>query len=154
MVDCNATAVRFAGDRRFKAQTTQGGARSLGLFESALDAAICYARNLLEQKSGATEEGVEVVVEEEEEGEEEEGEEEEGEEEEGEEVEGEEGEEAEGEEEGEAEGEEEELTAKESEVAAKVEDLTLLRSDNASGFVNVERRALTLVLTLTLTPNP
>ena len=153
-MDCNATAVRFAGDRRFKAQTTQGGARSLGLFESALDAAICYARNLLEQKSGATEEGVEVVVEEEEEGEEEEGEEEEGEEEEGEEVEGEEGEEAEGEEEGEAEGEEEELTAKESEVAAKVEDLTLLRSDNASGFVNVERRALTLVLTLTLTPNP
>ena len=124
------------------------------MFESALDAAICYARNLLEQKSGATEEGVEVVVEEEEEGEEEEGEEEEGEEEEGEEVEGEEGEEAEGEEEGEAEGEEEELTAKESEVAAKVEDLTLLRSDNASGFVNVERRALTLVLTLTLTPNP
>ena len=153
-MDCNATAVRFAGDRRFKAQTTQGGARSLGLFESALDAAICYARNLLEQKSGATEEGVEVVVEEEEEGEEEEGEEEEGEEEEGEEVEGEEGDEAEGEEEGEAEGEEEELTAKESEVAAKVEDLTLLRSDNASGFVNVERRALTLVLTLTLTPNP
>jgi len=115
VVDCNASGCRF------KAQTTQGGPRSLGLFDSALDAAICYARNLLEQKSGDAAEGVKVVVVvEEEDGE---------------------AEREEGEEEEEEEGEEE-LTAKESVAAAKDEDLTLLRSDCASGFVNVERRAL------------
>ena len=133
VVDCPSSSSDRPRKSRFKAQTTQGGPRMLGMFDSALEAAVCYARNLLEQKCGAAAaEGVEVVEEEAAEGEEGEGKEGEGEEAEGE------GEEEEDEEE----GEEEELTAKESVAAAKVEDLTLLRSDCASGFVNVERRAL------------